>query len=157
MVSSILWHRSTLREVFILTLHQLPGPSREVPRAATGILPFDELVRKCAAQDVECRHHVCVRFPSPPGGKCWSSDVNNEPRGRSLGTACGLHDMALLEGDQLRQRSRTSGSPLAPGWCFHIRREAGINFCGIERCSGFGCRKRYRLALLVAYLRHAAR
>jgi hypothetical protein len=40
------------------------------------------------------------------------------------------------------------GSP-APGWRFHIGRDAGVDFCGIERCSGFGCRKSYGRALLV--------
>jgi hypothetical protein len=33
---------------------------------------------------------------------------------------------------------RRRGSP-SPGWLVHPGGEAGVDFCGIERCDGFGC------------------
>jgi hypothetical protein len=54
-----------------------------------------------------------------------------------------------------RHGRQASRSPRL-GWRGHAGREAGVDFFGIERCDGSGCRKGYGRAVLVADPRHAA-
>jgi hypothetical protein len=71
-----------------------------------------------------------------------------------VGATCGgVHaDVPINDLDSARSHS----SP-APGCGVHRGREAGVDFCGIERRHGFGCWKGYGHAVLVADPRHAAR